>query len=500
MPPSAHRLVTLACLAATLAACPARIDHPEPEEITLNVYTYGAPQITTLPRRHAAEFTEATGIKVNIMGEPDFDKLFPTMQRQAVTASRSYDLLLVANIWVADLVNLGYVRPLDAYIDADQGDPELAWDDIPPGIRRKNSFGGHVYGLLADNDNTNLFYRKDILGSPRWREAYLAETGKPLPNPPQTIDELLEVAKFFQGKDWDDDGLPEDAFVTNVTPGTQAHWYAYSWTAPYSVPPAGAPAPGMFLFKDDMTPLVNTPGFVRGVQKWIEMINCCTRASHDTDRQAVIDDIIQGKALMAIDWGDIGPASLRPTSVVKDKIGFALSPGSYDYFNWGNDTWVHGRVLNRVPMHQFNGWSWFLTSTSRHPDAAWKFLKFMASPHVSGGDVADPSGGFQPWRTSHTTQLQPWVAAGWTESEAQSYVQTILAATNHENASLDIRIPGAFQYGAALERQLFRAVRGEVSAQEAMDQAAADMDEITNTLGREPQIRAYHSHLGLPWP
>jgi hypothetical protein len=38
-----------------------------------------------------------------------------------------------------------------------------------------------------------------------------------------------------------------------------------------------APSTGLLLFKQDMTPLVNSPGFVRGVTEWKEMMDCCVR-------------------------------------------------------------------------------------------------------------------------------------------------------------------------------------------------------------------------------
>ncbi|MDQ3466852.1 MAG: ABC transporter substrate-binding protein, partial [Chloroflexota bacterium] len=112
-------------------------------------------------------------------------------------------------------------------------------------------------------------------------------------------------------------------------------------------------------------------------------------------------------------------------------------------------------------------------------------------------DAASADSGFQPWRNSHSTNLQPWIDAGWTESEAQTYIQTILDATNHPNAVFDPRVPGAARYQETLELYTNQAVAGELEPQAAMDQCATEFDSITDELGRDAQIQAYRAHLGM---
>jgi multiple sugar transport system substrate-binding protein len=247
-----------------------------------------------------------------------------------------------------------------------------------------------------------------------------------------------------------------------------------------------------------MNPLVNTEGFVRGVTEMADTVKNAMRPGGDTDRGAVISEITNGSALMSFDWGDTGPASVAADSVVKDKVGFALTPGSTEYFDWQTSTWVtvEGDV-HRAPTHAFNGWSYFITTQAQNPDAAWAWVKYHASPPVSAIDVASPSSGFQPWRTSHSTNLQPWIDAGWTESEAQAYVQTILDVTNHPNAVFDPRVPGADRYQQTLELNLQRALLGEADPKAAMDDCAEEFNNITDELGKDAQIAAYKAHLGL---
>lgn len=494
---------------AGAAACGSSTSAPDTtvQAKELNVYTFGQPQMKTRLDMAATSFQKKTGVKVNIIGELDFSLLQPTLESKAKAGSADFDVYMSGNAWVADFVNLGYAEPLDPYLTADAGNEELALADIPDGVRKKNSFGGKTYSMLVDNDNMIFFYRKDVFNNPVWQDQFRNDpantTHKELPNPPQTLTEMLEVAKFFQDKDWNPDFTDETSFVTSDAGLGQSHYYVLAWTSPYTVmDPGVAPSTGLLLFKPDMTPLVNTPGFVRGVTEWKDLIDCCTKWYVDSDgpdhllqRTAVIDQFIKGQALMAIDWGDIGPAAFRAESVVQGKVGFAMAPGSRQYYNWQTSAWVDTDTTHFAPMHQFNGWALYLASTSKKKDLAWSFIRNFSSPRLSLETVADPSGGYQPWRTSHSTNLTYWEAQKWALGDAQQYVQSILDTTNHPNRVIDIRIPGSFRYGDVLEAELKNVVVGTKTPQQAMDDAAARFEEITADLGRKPEVAAYASHL-----
>lgn len=493
----------------TFAACGGSSDDPGmiPETQEINVYTYGQPQMRARLDMEAVTFEGKTGVKVNIIGELEFSKLQPTIESKAKAGSADFDVYMSANTWVADFVNLGYAAPLDDYIAADANNSELAYPDIPDGVRKKNAFGGKTYSMLVDNDNMIFFYRKDVFDDPTWQQQFRDDpanpTHKELPNPPKTLAEMLEVAKFFQGKDWNPDFAGETSFVTSNAGLGQSHYYVLAWTTPYTVmPPGVAPSQGLLLFKPDMTALVNTPGFVRGVSEWKELVDCCTKSFGAEDgpegllrREAVIDQFIRGRALMAIDWGDIGPAAFRPESVVAGKVGFAMAPGAMEYYNWQTNAWATTTEVNYAPMHQFNGWAMYLASTSKKKDLGWQFIRSFCSPQRSLEAVADPSGGYQPWRTSHSTSLPYWQSQGWGLADAQQYIQSILDTTNHANRVIDIRIPGSFRYGDVLEAELKNVVVGAKTPQQAMDDAAARFEEITTDLGRAPMTEAYRWHL-----
>jgi multiple sugar transport system substrate-binding protein len=445
-------------------------------------------------------FQRKTGIRVNLHTVPEVADIFPISQ----SPNHGLDVVDALNIWVGDFVNSGFIEPLDAWIKADMNDPDLKWDDISTAVQAKNRWGGRYYSMICDNDNMFLIYRKDVLADPANRDLFMQKKGYPLPNPPQTIDQLVDVAEVFDNRDWDHSNNVKRSFAIDTVDDLM-QWYALGVTAPYTVmdievvkDPAHSPMTGgkggLFLFKPDMTPLVNTPGFKLGIARYLEL----ARHSDKLKRQDVIDKIVRGEALMAIDWGDTGPNSLRSDSMVKGRLGFALTPGTTSYWDWVTNNMVDtSPSVHVAPLHQANGFAFFMTSTSDHKDAVWRFIKYMNSPEISMGIVSDPRGGYQPWRNSHT-DLNRWEAVGWDRESADNYVRTILDTSNHKNASLDVRMPGVGDYYTTLRNHLQRLLSSATPQMDVeMDGCAADMQAITRDNLVEAQTAAYLRHLDL---
>ena len=70
--------------------------------------------------------------------------------------------------------------------------------------------------------------------------------------------------------------------------------------------------------------------------------------------------------------------------------------------------------VNYAPFASFGGWSGALNAASpkANQDAAYDFLSYMSSPAISGVDVTLGKTGYNPYRTSHFSNLQPWIDAG----------------------------------------------------------------------------------------
>ena len=173
----------------------------------------------------------------------------------------------------------------------------------------------------------------------------------------------------------------------------------------------------------------------------------------------------------------------------------AMAPAAPEYYNWQTQAWVTADAPNYAPVHQFNGWALYMASTSKKKQIAWNFIRHFISPEISIQAVSDPAGGYQPWRTSHSTNHQFWEDRGWRGVDAAEYANAILDTTNHPNRVIDVRIPGSFSYGDALEAQLKLVATGEKTPQQAMDDCVVKFNEITTDLGRAPLVEAYAAHL-----
>ncbi|MCO5222263.1 MAG: hypothetical protein M9947_11885 [Thermomicrobiales bacterium] len=88
-----------------------------------------------------------------------------------------------------------------------------------------------------------------------------------------------------------------------------------------------------------------------------------------------------------------------------------------------------------------------------------------------------------------------WTIAGYPEDYAKQYLDSILHTYEHPNRIVDMRIPGTGQCWI-LEDAYTRAVTGEIDAQTALDEAAAQWQDLTDQLGAENQQVLYQASLG----
>jgi multiple sugar transport system substrate-binding protein len=127
--------------------------------------------------------------------------------------------------------------------------------------------------------------------------------------------------------------------------------------------------------------------------------------------------------------------------------------------------------------------------------AAWSAAAHLGGKDLSLWTAAYPSG-FQPYRKSHFN-IPEWTAAGYDEAFITSYLNSQSNSYNHPNAAIEPRIPGIFQYYSVAEDELAKIFAGQVDAQTGADNIAAAWEKITDSIGREQQIKLYKASLGL---
>ncbi len=64
-----------------------------------------------------------------------------------------------------------------------------------------------------------------------------------MPTSLATWDEVLDIARFFNGKDWNEDGKPDYGMSMHLKVGEQGFFNFLALSAPYVVHPAPGPDP-----------------------------------------------------------------------------------------------------------------------------------------------------------------------------------------------------------------------------------------------------------------
>jgi multiple sugar transport system substrate-binding protein len=122
----------------------------------------------------------------------------------------------------------------------------------------------------------------------------------------------------------------------------------------------------------------------------------------------------------------------------------------------------------------------------------------MSQPAQSSIDVTIGKTGFNPYRTTHFTNMGPWTASGMSDQAAKDYLGAIQASLQSPNMVLDLRIPQtAFYQQTALDTALAQYLAGEISLSQTMAQITDQWNKKTDELGRPAQLDAYRSSLSI---
>jgi multiple sugar transport system substrate-binding protein len=457
---------------------------------TVVVTTQTGPSISGPIEEHAAEWEAMTGGSVQIQPFA-FGELFEKIVTSFETGANDYDMIVFPADWAGDFMAPGYLEPIPEDVLA-----SLEPDDIIPLYRdRITAWGDTVYAMPYDGDAHMLYYRKDLVNPESPYAAEFQETyGYPL-DEPQTWEQYYDIAEFFNDREVETAGqmAPIAGVAEAQRRNAQSYWVFLSHAASYGKVPDNA----CFFFDcADMTPQVNNPGWVAALDDYIRSRDLGPAEQLQWDVAQTRITFPAGAAVLNIDWGDVGPISYDPnTSVIAGNTGFGVLPAATRYYDYTQDAWVEEE--NQAPFIAFGGWIIGVAADSDAKACAMDFAKFMASPEMVKVLAVTPNSGINPSRYSQFEDVQMWVDAGFDEAGAQDYLDAVQNTINHPNAVLDLRIRGSAEYLNVLDVEVSRALAGEISSQEALDNVAAGWNEITDRLGREEQLQQYKDSVGF---
>jgi multiple sugar transport system substrate-binding protein len=460
--------------------------------VTVRVVTFTGPQIAEPLQRRAPDFAKKTGAKIEVITVP-FSDLYQKILTDFATKTNSYDAMVFDPQWMGDYVPAGYLEDLT---DRVQKDSTLNWNDIAPFFRDFSAtYKGRVYTVPLDGDFQMVYYREDLLQKDGLK-------------PPETWQDYVNIARHYQGKDLNGDGKPDFGSCVAMKRSAQSYWMYLSVAGAY-IQSQGT-SQGAFFSTDNMQPLYNNEAAAAAldVYKQISKLGPPDQLNNDVGDSRGF--FVGGRCALSIDWGDIGPLAVdKSQSVVQDKVGAVILPGSTRVLDRSSGTLVNCdsktcpyaiNGVNHSPFAAFGGWSGAINKArpAQVKDAAFAFLSYMSAPAQSSTDVTIGKTGFNPYRTSHFTNLDPWLKSGMSEAAAKDYLGAIESSLKSPNMILDLRIPQtAFYEQTALDTALAQFLAGELTTQQTMQQLNDQWNKKTDEVGRQSQLDAYKATLNV---
>ncbi len=415
---------------------------------------------------YAPIFREEFGVELKVIGVP-FGELYEKEKIEFVAQTGAFDICIVYPKFIGDFAGAGYLLNLDEY--AAKLGPRMA--DVAPGYRDFYcKFGGSVYAVPYDGDVLSLYYRKDLFENAGEKAAFKSQFGHEL-RAPATWDEYLEVAKFFRREA--DEKL---AGQTLKTPFYGTAFYGqrdqiYAWWGNRF-----ASMGGVYFDEETMKPAINSKAGVDALENMKAVMPYCPPDVLAYGYEELKDIFLNGDAAMVVQWPCVGKKGADPNqSKIVGKIGLAPVPG----------VMKEGKVYSRAMMPC--GRVLAVPADSKHAWKAYQVIQWLAVVS-STADVSTPLTGLDPYRFSHFETPEAFEMFPTVE-DAKVYLAGIQA--NMSNGYPEPPIPGSVEYIDALAVNITRALTGEKSSKEALDEAAKEWENITARFGVEKQRKLY---------
>lgn len=448
---------------------------------------------------------QLTGARLDIVEMPLPEQL-PTTINDLRLGLNQFDGFIEGAWYMGEYVTPGFIIPIDDYI-SDERFPKWDPDWFPPSLRAIHQWDGKYYATLNDSDGQVLYWRNDILTDPMWQAAYEAEVGSPMPFPVTTWDDVIDIAKFFNGKNWDDnDPDPDSGIVLHFKVNAQGHFHFMTMSASYVVRPGEGVdrcTNNYWFDPADMTPLINQPGHVRALEKLQELAQYGPEAQAAWDLGEGWDYFMRGKAIFTFSWGDVGSLVQDASrSKIQGKLGASIVPGSKEVYNMCSNAWETLDEPNVVGNTVGGSWQGIISARSAHPEAVYSLYALMATEPVSTWNVQRGWTGVDPGVAIHflppngTASLEGYVANGWNASDVEFYTKAYYDNFFADTMMPYIRINGTEEYWRALDQNLSEAMIGRLSPQEALNRTAEAWKGITERRGLDLQLKQYQEAIG----
>jgi multiple sugar transport system substrate-binding protein len=285
------------------------------------------------------EFTDATGIKVNINIYP-----YPTLQERQFTAvnqrTGNVDIVHVDCVWMGQYAGQGWLHPVTDFVK--QTDPEvLSYDDfIPQVLQELCVWENTLYGLPFITAVFTLYYRKDIF------EKHGLQ-------PPQTWEELREIARQIHEKE-SRNGI--SGLTMMAKRGVQlvcTHLNVFG-------------SMGGYYYDKKFVPTMASDAGIKSIEYLRSLVPFCNEGVLAQDYDESAATFKQGHAAMNLQWQNAAPQFVGEGSKITETVAITQVPGV-----------KQGSGVKRTATT--GGWDMGIVADSKNKEAAWEFIVWATS-------------------------------------------------------------------------------------------------------------------------
>ena len=460
---------------------------------TLRVLSHVPPVLGEPAALHARQFEELTGATVTVEQVP-FPDIFSKSQLSFQTGVNAYDVIFGGSQWLGDFQEHYAVIP-DEYLN----DTELA--DSTDLVKQIAKWNGESKLYSIDADRHYLKYRTDVYDDAVAQQAYLDEYGTELAVP-TTWTEYNRQAAFFAdvyaGGGWTPTGQPDGVDFygsVEVMARDNLMFSAFiSRVAPYAKHPDVS---GGFWFDENMVPQVNNPGFVRGLEDFVEAVSFVPPGYSSFGLAEEIASFGKGEAMFSYTWDDAYVEANQPTSPIRTNVAAAPLPGAEEVWNRVTGEWdTPAGGVNYAPYISW-GWTSAVTEASPVKQLAFDYLCFFGNKANHTIDLTIGRFGVNPARTENFDAGFWTDQAGWEPQAAETYIDTLNNYEDNTNRVFDLRVPGNGEFYTAMANGVAEALAGQKAPQEALDAVAAEWETIIDRIGEDAIKDAYQAVIRL---
>jgi multiple sugar transport system substrate-binding protein len=404
----------------------------EQQVITFTTHDFASPQNLPKLQEYIDQFTEETGIRVEVTVGPDAE--YRTKLLQEAAAGNASDVALVDGQWVPEFARLGYLQSLEEYYTPEFR--ERFFDFAVEG----SMIDGTPYAVWWHTGLWSLYYRQDLL-----EEAGYSE-------PPADWNELVEMGKALtvdRNNDGviDTYGLAIPGAKNEVTSTTLLPWF---WgNGGHLVDDNGDVT---FDTGEDREAMVSTLSFIDDLVNKHGIVTEDMPSLSFTDVEAVF---LSGEAAMAL-LGSWHYASLEKNGGEEFVSNVGISPIP--------------AVPGNEPTTTAGGWAMgIFTDDPEKQEAAWKFMEYWSDIPI------------QKFLTREAGQMTA-VKTVYQEPELRNdeVMQGFVAGL--ENATTRPGVPFYDAMSAAYQDMIQKVVIGTLEPEAAVEQAGEKVREEAEKL------------------